>query len=130
MENTEDKTRMVLKLNAAFSSLVGLDLIILNSAFMRWMNISNDIILPVVGLGLLLFGASVFWVAFRKPFSMQMLRSIILMDIGWVLGCILVVATNLFGLSMLGNELVLLSAVIVALLAYFQFRGEKRLKHS
>lgn len=124
MQNPEKTTRLVLKINAAFSSLIGLDLIILNSTFMRWMGISNEIILPIVGIGLILFGASVFWVAFQKPLNLKMVQSIVVMDIGWVLGCILVTATNIFGLTMLGNELILLSAVIVGTFAYFQFRGQ------
>lgn len=126
MQNPEKTTRLVLKINAAFSSLVGLDLILLNSTFMRWMEISNEIILPIIGIGLVLFGAFVGMVAFKKPLNLKIVQAIVLMDMGWVLGCIVLVAANLFGLSMLGNALVLISAVIVGAFAYFQGKGAKQ----
>lgn len=125
MQNPEKTTRLVLKINAAFSSLVGIDLILFNSTWMEWMGISNDIVLPIIGFGLIPFGIYVFWVAFKKPFSLKELRAIIVMDISWVLGCILLTATNIFGLSMLGNGLVLISALIVGTFAFFQYRGWK-----
>jgi hypothetical protein len=125
MQNPEKTTRLVLKFNAAFSSLVGIDLILFNSTWMKWMNITNEIILPIIGLGLIPFGIYVFWVAFKKPLSLKELRSIVIMDLGWVLGCILLTASNIFGLSMLGNGLVLISALIVGTFAFFQHRGWK-----
>lgn len=127
MQNPSTTTRLVLRINAAFSTLVGLDLIFLNTAFMRWMDISNEMILPIIGLGLIPFGLFVFWVAFQRPLNLSILKSIIIMDASWVLGCVLVVAMNIFGLSMLGNVLVLASALIVGSFAYFQFRGWQQL---
>jgi len=130
MKNPQESTRFILKLNATFSSLVGLDLIVFNDTFMSWMGISHALILPLVGVGLILFGLFVAFAAMKRTFSLSLLKGIIVQDISWVLACLVVAPFNLLGLSSLGNGLILLSALLVGLLAFFQYKGLKSMAHT
>ena len=86
------------KANAIFSTLCAIDLMLFPNLIAQWMHIANSVYLLTLGIGLLGFAAYVYWLSRRpvidKPTGLQ----IILADIGWVLGSIvLILFVGFFG---------------------------------
>ncbi|MFM2387821.1 MAG: hypothetical protein RL660_2578 [Bacteroidota bacterium] len=84
------------------------------------MQISNKIVLPVIGINLIIFGASVMCIAQRLLPNKKLVSAITLLDIAWVIGSLLLVALQPFGVSSAGNILILVVAIWIAFLAYKQ----------
>ena len=94
---------------------------------MELMHIHNRWILPIVGVGLVLFAVSVLWTGFGNPLNVKMAKSIIVQDLLWVVGSAIVLIGNFFSLSSIGNEMILIVAMIVAGFAAFQALGLRRM---
>jgi len=116
-----------LRANAVFSFLCGTDAILFNQFFMDLFGISASYVFPVLGVGLLIFCAVVFYEAYRKPIKPSAVKAIIGQDVAWVVGSALIILTNVFSLSTTGLWLIAAVAVVVAAFAYFQYRGMKQL---
>jgi hypothetical protein len=118
--------RNTLLANAIFSLLCGLDALLLNRFFMNLFGINNPYVFPVLGVGLLLFCGMVFAEARRKEVKPRSIKAIIGQDVGWVVGSILIIITNVFSFSTAGLWLTAGVAGVVAVFAGLQYRGMKQ----
>lgn len=116
-----------LRANAVFSFLCGIDAILFNQFFMSLFGISTSYVFPVLGVGLLIFGATVFYESRRKPIKPLAVKAIIGQDVVWVVGSALIILTNVFSFSTTGLWLTAVVAILVAAFAYLQYRGMKQL---
>lgn len=107
--------------NAAFSVCSGLILSFFSNQFSEWFQTDNKTPFFVIGLLLLGFSLLVF-IEFNKqrPFWIKI---IIAQDIAWVLVSAVLVVFNPLSISLLGNVIVFLVAIIVAFFAFFQWKG-------
>ena len=121
------KLQNVLKANAVFSMLSGSAILFFGNSIAEMMNISNAIILMVIGVGLILFGSFVWYQASRSNINIKKVKMIIIQDWIWVLGSILIIGLQLFQISFNGYILMGIVALIVADFAFFQKYYLKRI---
>ena len=93
----------------------------------EFMAIANSQTLIYVGVGLVLFAATVFHAAVRKELSKAQVRSVIVQDWAWVVGSALVLIGQPWSLSQSGYWVIALVALAVADFAFFQMRFLRRL---
>lgn len=108
--------------NALFSTTSGLLLLLFSRSINEWMGISANWILPLIGLGLLGFAVSLLLLAKKQIIERKAVIAVIIQDILWVLGSIIIVALGAFSLSELGYEMIIVVAIIVAGFAVWQWR--------
>lgn len=121
------KLQNVLKANAVFSMLSGSAILFFGNSIAEMMNISNAIILMVIGVGLILFGSFVWYQVSRSNINIKKVKMIIIQDWIWVLGSILIIGLQLFQISFNGYILMGIVALIVADFAFFQNYYLKRI---
>lgn len=127
MPANEKKLRWVLKGNAAFSLISGTTIIIAYKSLAEFMEVTSPNTLLFVGIGLVLFSATVFQAGLRKSISRKQVNSIIIQDWAWVAGSALIIGLQAWGLSTTGYWLIAGVALLVADFAIFQMRFLKRL---
>ena len=123
--------RIVLAMNAAFSLIVGIDLLftagstaqILFADMADWQTIA----LRVLGIGLLIFALDIFYMASNQFISKREVQLISLMDIGWVIGSVVLLIVYGYIFTNLGTILIEVVAVLVAGFAVAQFFGASRI---
>lgn len=125
MKVRESKLRNILKANALFSLVSGLVLILFPEDTAIKMNLTNNLPLVIIGLGLILFAAIILFISYKKSLNYQFVKSIILQDLLWVLGSIILLIVMPFGISVWGNILISLIAVIVFCFAFLQYKYSK-----
>ena len=123
----ESLLRNTLRGNAAFSVVAGLMFIVAKRALANFIGISPDWTLLIVGLTLLPFAYIVYRSATQSPIDIRAAKSIITMDIIWVIAsyAFLLLAWNT--LTIAGRWFVFLQAEAVATFAIFQTIGVRRL---
>lgn len=122
--------RRALRTNASFSGLSGLTFIVAAPWLATWLAPAVPTLfglplaawLALLGAGLLLFAGAVWWVARQTPISRPLAQLIIGLDAGWVLGSALLLLLAGSWLTAVGQITVIVLAIIVALLALWQFR--------
>lgn len=76
-----------------------------------------------VGLSLVAFAAFVGWVGWRAPTSRPLAMLVVGVNALWVVGSLVVLATGLFPLTLLGTAFVIVQAVAVGALTLLQEAG-------
>ncbi|MCE7991503.1 MAG: hypothetical protein HEP71_05960 [Roseivirga sp.] len=130
MQANEKKLRWVLKGNGAFSLLSGTGLIIAHQALADLMGVGNARVLLFIGIGLMLFSATVIQAGFRKSISPKQVQSIIIQDWAWVLGSGVIIGVEAWGLSALAYWIITGVALLVGDFAFFQMRYLRRLERT
>ena len=115
--------------NAIFSTTSGLLLLFFSKPINTWMGISLSWILPLIGLGLLGFAASLFLLSKKQMITRNAVIGVIIQDALWVLGSILIVALGAFNLSEIGYEMIIIlfkeiSDISKQLQAQFRKKGD------
>lgn len=117
---SEKRLRNVLLANALFSFISGV-LISWQRAFVTdFLGVKNESVLLWLGLGLIIFSATVFHASRRKRLYRAQVNSIIIQDWGWVVGSALVIALQAWNLTHGGYWLIAGVALVVADFAIFQ----------
>lgn len=116
------KLSLALKINALFSTINGLAMLFFSNQIAQWMNISQPMVLVVIGAILLGFAFLVYRTAVAPIISEKKVKFIILQDWLWVIGSVLIIATQAFGINQLGLIIIGVVAFIVADFAFFQQR--------
>jgi len=116
------KLRIALKANALFSTISGLWIIFQYPQIAERMQISNSTILLIIGIVLLPFAFFVYKTASDEHISPKKVKFIISQDWLWVVGSVLVIALQAFGINKTGFIIIGVVAVIVADFAFFQQR--------
>lgn len=121
------KLKNVLVGNALFSMISGLAAVLFNRELGKFMNIENELILQIIGGGLIVFGAFVLSQAIAKKVNLLLIKSIILQDWLWVIVSILIIILQLFNLNF---NAYLLIGIIAMIVANFAFLQGKHLKNN
>jgi len=116
------KLRTALKANALFSTISGLWIIFQHQQIAERMHLSNATILLIIGIILLPFAFFVYKTASAERISPKKVKFIIVQDWLWVVGSVLIIALQAFGINRAGFIIIGVVALIVADFAIFQQR--------
>ena len=117
---SEKRLRNVLLANALFSFISGVLISWQRALVTDFLGVKNESVLLWLGLGLIIFSATVFHASRRKHLSRAQVNSIIIQDWGWVVGSALVIALQAWNLTHGGYWLIAAVAFVVADFAIFQ----------
>jgi hypothetical protein len=115
--------------NALFSIATGLICLLDAAPVAQWMGITSPWLLQALGLGVLLFGLEVGWIALRSTDLRRAGQVILALDVAWVAASVLLVMSGWLALTQAGFWAVVIVADIVALLAVLEFFGLRGLEH-
>jgi hypothetical protein len=119
--------RATLVTNGISTALCGLALLVAPGPLAPLLGVPRPGILAAVGAGLLLYAAGLFLTAARQPISRAAAWTAIVMDVGWVIGRVVLLEIGV--LTPIGSGLVSLVAAVVLVFAALQYRGVRRLTH-
>lgn len=100
-----------LKINALFSSISGIIMILLSQQIAKLFGTTNASIFMVIGLVLIYFALTI-WYEIKKQRKLAIIW-IIIQDYTWVLGSALLIIFNPFGITKIGNIIIGFIALIV-----------------
>lgn len=120
--------KRILLINALSSGATGFLLAVMPSKVAELFQVSQSWPFVAVGIFLIVFADVVLYAFFRKSPGRTLIKSIIYMDISWVIVSLLIVMLALFNLSTLGYVLISGVALWVALMAYLQSTGLKKMQ--
>lgn len=100
-----------LKSNALFSSSSGVVMILLNQQIAKLFGTNNNTVFWIVGLILIYFAVTI-WYEVRKQRKRAIIW-IIIQDFTWVLGSLLLIIFNPFKITLTGNMIIGIVALIV-----------------
>ncbi|SEL52254.1 hypothetical protein SAMN04487910_2713 [Aquimarina amphilecti] len=106
-----NKLQEALRINAIFSSLSGLIMILLNQKIAKLFGTSNNTIFWIIGLILIYFGSTI-WYEIKKQRKPAVIW-IIIQDYTWVLGSIILIIIDPFKITEAGNLIIGIIALIV-----------------
>ncbi len=124
----ESLVRNTLRANVTFSVISGLLFTLVSAPVAELMGVAYPIVLTVIGVGLLPFAYVVYRIATQMPLNITAVRSIIAMDISWIIGSYIVLAIFWTTFTTAGRWLIFLQAEAVFFFALFQYLGLRRLK--
>jgi hypothetical protein len=119
--------RNTLKGNAIFSIISGGAFALGSSVLAPFMGMDNPLLLLVLGIGVVIFGASVWRIA-NGSLNAQQGIAIMVLDVIWVLGSILLLIADPFTFTNEGKWAVLIVADIVGVFAILEYLGVRRLR--
>lgn len=118
--NDMKNLKLALRLNAAFSLITGTILILFSHSAASLFDVTQPAPVLLIGIGLLIFSAAVYAVSRQSPIYLIYVFVIIILDIGWVIGSIVVITHGLFEISTAGHFAIASVAVIVSGFALHQ----------
>jgi hypothetical protein len=118
--------RKTLLSNAIFSFLSGLLMVVLNNWLSSFIGVPYPIILIAIGSGLIIFSLWLFSLALKQDIQIMIIGSVVIMDLIWVVGSVILVIAQL--LTSQGNSLCLALASVVFILALLQIIGIRKSK--
>ncbi len=124
----EGLLRNTLRGNAAFSIITGLAFVLAKRPLAEFIGFSPDWALLIVGLTLLPFAYIVYRIATQTPIDIRAAKSIITMDVIWVIASFIFLFLAWTPLTIAGRWFIFLQAEAVSTFAIFQFIGVRRLK--
>jgi hypothetical protein len=116
--------RSTLVINGFSTVLCGLALLAAPGTLAALLGVSAPALLAVVGGGLVLYAAGLFWTARRRPIPDAAWAAIVL-DLGWVVGSVALIEVGV--LSPIGTGLVALVAAVVLIFAVLQLVGVRQM---
>lgn len=119
--------RRVLMGNSVFSTVTAILLLIFATPIAELMGVDSSLPFTLVGVGLLPFAGSVFYLASRPRIPFSQVRVVIVMDLAWVLGSGILLLTNAFSITSSGRVLIAFVAVAVLAFAVGQSIGLRHL---
>ena len=123
MKNGTGRVRIALRVNAAFSGLCGLALLIAPGAWAELIGLPRPWALAVLGVGLAGFAALVARAAADVAGRRRLVTAIVAADVLWVAASPIAMAAGAGTLTAAGQALVAAVAGVVAALAAAQWRG-------
>jgi hypothetical protein len=119
-----NELQKTLKINALFSSISGIIMIILNKPIAKLFGTSNNTVFWIVGLILIYFTLTI-WYEIVKQRKLAIIW-IIIQDYIWVLGSLILIIFNPFKITLIGNLIIGIIALIVLYMGINQMIGLKR----
>ena len=118
--------RRALQGNGAFSTVSGLVTLLGANAVAAFTGVQPAIVFIVLGISLLLFAAGLFWMTRETAVNPTLARIVIVMDVLWVVGSVILLLSNALPLTVAGKWAIGLVADMVALFAILQYIGLRR----
>ena len=118
--------RRALQGNGAFSTVSGLVTLLGANAVAAFTGVQPAVVFMVLGVSLLLFAAGLFWMTRETAVNPALARIVIIMDVLWVVGSIILLLSNALPLTVAGKWAIGLVADMVALFAILQYIGLRR----
>ena len=112
--------------NAAFSLVSGLALALGSGPLAALMGLPDSTVLLVMGVILIPYAYFLYRGAIQQPIAGQFAVTVILLDIAWVTGSLILLASGLVPLTTVGKWGIAIIADLVALFALVQFLGLRR----
>lgn len=112
--------------NAVFSTLSALSLLIFTTRISVLFEIGEQWPFLIIGFGLLVFVATII-IEIKKQ-RKKAVYAIIIQDLLWVLGSIILLIIQPFGISKMGNILIAVVAFAVLIFAILQYKGIQELE--
>lgn len=120
--------KSTLMANALFSTLCGIGLLVAPVYIAQLLGHVPIWLCLTLGIGLLIFALDVIWITNQLPHSVHRAKIIFFADVAWVLITpILLTVFNNY-LSEIGRIILVDIAVVVALLAWLEWAGLRKLK--
>ncbi|CAM1374685.1 hypothetical protein [Tenacibaculum xiamenense] len=116
-----NKLQKALKVNALFSGTSGIIMILLNNQIANLFGTTNNTIFLVIGLILVYFSITI-WYEIKKQRRLAVLW-IIIQDYAWVLGSLILMVFNPFEITLTGNFIIGIIALIVLYMGVNQMNG-------
>jgi hypothetical protein len=114
------KLQIWLFVNAAFSFVSAVSLLLFSSFLNTFMGITVTTVLPIIGINLLIFSLFTAVISWRFPNAKNWVRLISILDYMWVAGSLAILIMQLFNLTKNGYILLALVALAVGILGYNQ----------
>jgi hypothetical protein len=125
MINDPSFLRTVLRIDAATCVAAGLLMSVGSGMIASLTQISSGLLISA-GLSLFPIAAFIAFVALRSPLWFVGVWLVIAGNIGWVLASLWLLTGGAINANALGSAFVLIQAVVVAVLAYFEYAGLDR----
>jgi len=125
MINHPSFLRIVLRIDAATCVATGFLMSVGSGVVASLTQISSGLLISA-GLSLFPIAAFIAFVALRSPLWYVGVWLVIVGNIGWVLASLLLLAGGAINANAFGSAFVLIQAVAVAVLAYFEYAGLDR----
>ncbi|MFY0601710.1 MAG: hypothetical protein JXR03_18700 [Cyclobacteriaceae bacterium] len=122
MTSSEKRLRNTLKLNVVFTTASAFSLVFLKTLIAEVMNVPLPEILLYIGVGLLLFAGLLIYSATRTQINPKLIKLIIVQDGAWVTGSAVLISLQLFEISLIGNIMIGVIAMVVGLFAVLQYK--------
>ncbi|NBA84409.1 hypothetical protein GVN16_01475 [Emticicia sp. CRIBPO] len=116
----------VLLVNALSSGATGILLIAIPGMITHIFNVNQRWPFIATGIFLFAFALLVFYASYQQVQAASLVKTIIFLDISWVVMSMVIVVSQSFGLSMTGYLLITAVAGWVALMAYLQHTNLKK----
>jgi hypothetical protein len=124
--NSASLLRTVLRGNTLFSLVSGITLVIGAGTLSVFTGIEPAIVLTVVGVGLIIYAAFLWYVAAPQTPNRRLVWSVIVADTLWVVGSIILLFADPLSLTIAGKWAVGILADVVATFAVLQYLGLRR----
>ncbi len=119
-----NKLQKALKINALFSSISGVIMVLLNQPIAKLFETNNNKVFWIVGLILIFFAVTIWYEIFKQ--RKLAVIWIIIQDFIWVLGSSILILFNPFKTTLTGNLIIGLIAIIVLYMGINQMIGLKK----
>ena len=119
--------RNALRGNAIFSEVSGLAALLLARPLTHFTGLQPAATFTSLGIMLIIYGIGIAWLSTRPKPNRAIVWGIILGDVAWVLGSILILLTGNPAFTVAGNWLVAILAEAVAAFAVAQYIGLRRI---
>lgn len=119
--------KTVMLINAVSAGATGLLLILLSEYISNLFGSPNTVTFKAVGIFLLVFSVFVFIHSLKDPYNKGAVKAIITMDASWVGLSLLILITNMFSFTLVGNLITGCVALWVLLMVVLQAKGLKQI---
>lgn len=116
----------VFLVNSLSSAIAGIAFVVASNPIANLIGVANPLAVLVIGVGLLLFAAGVFYVVSQPTINRRAAWLIFELDVIWIVSSAIILLTDAFGLSTAGRWLVLILADMVVIFAIIEFIGLRR----
>lgn len=112
--------------NALFSGLSGLISLLAAQPLAAFTGIEEPVVFIILGIVLILFAVDLVWITSREIINRRLAVAVIVLDVAWVAGSVLILLFNPVPVTTAGRWLIALLAEVVAVFAVLQTIGLRR----
>jgi hypothetical protein len=125
MKTNQKKLKLTLLANALFSTISGSVIILFTSELTHIFQLKSSLPMLLIGWGLMLFMMQLLWLSFKKTIPLFGVNGIIIQDVLWILGSIILLLWNPFSFPYTALWITAIIASIVTVFAFMQWKYSK-----